>query len=138
MVFLLLCRTKRNVIYEWNKDVFCGMGKRFLYSFLLVMGLAGMLRLTTYAAEKKGKTDEMVKEPENVTGEERLRVTIYDEYGRKILIRDGASWEVQNDIVLSFPIDELQIGEGKISVCYESKSSDARKIYSFDIVKETE
>ena len=118
IVFLLLCRTKRSILYELNKDVFCGMGKRFLYLVLLVVGLAGMSRLTTYAAE-----------------EEQLRVTLYDEYGRKILIKDGASWGIEKDIVLTIPIEELETGEGKISVHYESESSDMNKDYAFGIVK---
>ena len=117
VVFLLLCRTGRSVLYELKRDVFCGVGKRFLYLLLLVCGLAGMSRLTTYAAE------------------ERLRVILYDEQGRKILIRDGASWEMEKDIVLTIPINELEIGEGEISVCYESESSDVKKNYTFGIVK---
>ena len=117
VVFVFLCRTKRSVLYEWKRDVFCGAGKRFLYLFLLVCGLAGMSRLTTYAAE------------------ERLRVTLYDEQGRKILIKDGARWEIEKDIILTIPIDELETGEGEISVCYESNSSDVRKGYSFSVVK---
>ena len=83
-----------------------------------MVGLAGMSRLTTYAAE-----------------EEQLRVTLYDEYGRKILIKDGASWGIEKDIVLTIPIEELETGEGKISVHYESESSDMNKDYAFGIVK---
>lgn len=133
VIFLLLCRTKRNVMYELNKDVFCGMGKRFLYLVLLVGGMAGMSRLTTYAAEENA--DEIVDAIEDGFYEERLKITIYDEYGRKILIKDGASWEIENDIRMSISLDEFEIGEGKISVCYESESGDVSKQYSFYVVK---
>jgi len=135
-LFLFLCRTKRMVVYEWNKDIFCGMGKKFLYLLLLVGGMAGMSRLTTYAAE--GKSTEAVGRVESTLETERLKLVIYDEFGRKILIKDGAGWEIENDIVIAVPIDELESGKGRISVCYESESSDARKRYSFDIVKETD
>ena len=136
VIFLLLCRTKKSVIYELNKDVFCGIGKRFLYLALLVVGFAGVIHLTTYAAAEE--TGESVNELEDGTDEGHLRVILYDEYGRKILIKEGESWEIEKDIALSVPIDELQTGEGRIAICYESKSSDARKSYSFDVVKETD
>jgi len=133
VIFLLLCRTKKSVIYELNKDVFCGMGKRFLYLVLLVAGFAGMIHLTTYAAAEE--TGDSVNGLEDGTGEERLMVTLYDEYGRKILIKNGASWEIEKDIILTIPIDELELGEGKISVHYETERNDVEKNYSFGIVK---
>jgi len=133
MIFLLLCRPKRNVIYEWNKDIFCGTGKRFLYSLLLVVAFAGMTHLTTYAAEEK--SIEESEKAEEAIKTERLKLVIYDGFGRKILIKDDASWEIENDIVLAIPMEELKSGKGKITVCYESDSSDVSKCYSFDIVK---
>ncbi len=136
IVFLMLCHKRTSVIYEINKDVFCGMGKRFLYLALLVVGFAGMIRMTTHAArEKEGEISNTVGTD---IAKERLKLTIYDEYGRKLLIKDGANWEIEKDIILSVPIDELETGEGKISVCYESESGDARKGYSFCVVKEAD
>ncbi len=136
ITFLILCRKRASVIYEINKDVFCGMGKRFLYLALLVVGFASMIRMTTHAAkEKEGEISNTVGID---IAKERLKLTIYDEYGRKLLIKDGANWEIEKDIVLSVPIDELETGEGKISVCYESESGDARKGYSFCVVKEAD
>lgn len=132
-VFLLLCHAKKSVLYELNKDIFCGMGKRFLYLFLLVGSMAGTSRLTTYAAEENA--GEIVEELEDNEDKERLRVVIYDEYGRKILVRDGASWEIEKDIILAIPIDELEMGEGKISVCYESELGDADREYWFGVIK---
>ncbi len=133
ITFLLLCRKKTSVIYEINKDVFCGMGKRFLYFFLLVVGVAGMLRLTTQAAgEKVGEIEDTL---EDRTVEQRLRTTLYDEYGRKILIKDGSYWEVEEDILLLIPVDELEFGEGEISICYKSEPEGVSKIYSFYVVK---
>lgn len=133
ILFLLLCCKKTSVIYEVNKDIFCGMGKRFLYLMLLVVGLAGMIHLTTHAAEEKENGSAEVLE--DVTTEQRLRVTLYDEYGRKILIKDGSCWEVEEDIRLSIPVDELESGEGEISICYKSEQEDVNKFYSFYIVK---
>ena len=132
-VFLLLCHTKKSVLYELNKDIFCGMGKRFLYLILLVGSMSGMSRLTTYAAEEN--TSKVVDESEGRAAEERLGVTLYDEYGRKILVRDGASWEIDEDIHMFISLDELELGEGKVSVFYESESGDISKQYSFEIIK---
>ncbi len=136
VLFLLLCFPKRKIMYEWNKDIFCGMGKKFLYLLLLVGGVMSMSRVSTFAAENK--STEAGGRAESTLEEERLKLVIYDEFGRKILIKDGASWEIENDIVLALPIEELESGKGRISVCYESEFSDARKRYSFDIVKETD
>lgn len=132
ILFLLLCSKKTSVIYEINKDIFCGMGKRFLYLMLLVVGLAGMIHLTTHAAEEKENGSAEVLE--DVTTEQRLRATLYDEYGRKILIKDGSCWEVEEDIRLSIPVDELESGEGEISICYKSEQEDVSKFYSFYVV----
>ena len=133
IVFLLLCRTRKSVLYELNKDVFCTMGKRFLYLLLLVCALNGMGHLTTYAAEEKkvGLTDAS----ENKTYKEQLKITLYDEYGRKVLVKDGACWEMEKDIVLAVPMDELESGEGMITVCYENASGNVSKQYSFCVVK---
>lgn len=127
ITFLMLCYKKTSVIYELNKDIFCGMGKRFLYLIVLVVGFAGMIRLTTQAA---GEMEFVYTE-----SEERLKITLFDEYGRKLLIKDGANWEIEEDIILIIPIDELDMGEGKISVHYESGSSDVNRNYSFGIIK---
>ena len=130
---MLLCRKRTSVIYELNKDIFCGMGKRFLYLTLLVVGLAGMIRLTTHAAKEKVGEIEDVSEDRTV--EQRLRATLYDKYGRKILIKYGSCWEVEEDILMSIPLDELESGEGEISICYRSEPDDVSKVYSFCVVK---
>lgn len=133
ILFLLLCRKRTSVIYELNKDIFCGMGKRFLYLMLLVVGLAGMIRLNTQAAgEKVGEVEDAL---EDSTAEQQLRATLYDEYGRKILIKDGSYWEIEEDILMSIPLDELEFGEGEISICYRSEPDDVSKVYSFYVVK---
>lgn len=132
MFFLILCHKRTSVIYEMNRDVFCGMGKKFLYLILLVVGLAGMIRLTTQAAgEKVGEIEDAL---EDRTVELRLRTILYDEYGRKILIKDGSCWEVEEDILLLIPVNELESGEGEISICYKSEPEDICKYYSFGIV----
>ncbi len=133
ILFLLLCRKRTSVIYEINKDIFCGMGKRFLYFMLLVVGLAGMIRLNTQAAgEKECEIEDVL---EDGTVEQRLRTTLYDEYGRKILIKEGSYWEIEEDILMSIPLDELESGEGEISICYRSEQDDVSKVYSFCVVK---
>jgi len=133
ILFMMLCRKRTGVIYETNKDIFCGIGKRFLYLMLLVVGLAGMIRLTTQAAGEKECEIEDVLEDGIV--EQRLRTTLYDEYGRKILIKEGSYWEVEEDILMSIPLDELESGEGEISICYRSEPDDVSKVYSFCVVK---
>jgi len=100
---------------------------------LLVVGLAGMICLNTQAAgEKVGEVEDAL---EDETVEQRLRITLYDEYGRKILIKDGSYWKVEEDILLLIPVDELEYGEGEISICYKSESEDECKFYSFSVVK---
>ena len=131
--FIVLCHKRTSVIYEVNKEIFCGIGKRFLYLVFLVLGFAGMFHLTTHASEKKengypeGWEDRIV--------EQRLRTTLYDEYGRKILIKEGSYWEIEEDILMSIPLDELESGEGEISICYRSEPEDVSKVYSFCVVK---
>jgi len=133
ILFMMLCRKRTGVIYETNKDIFCGIGKRFLYLMLLVVGLAGMIRLTTQAAgEKECEIEDVL---EDGTVEQRLRTTLYDEYGRKILIKDGSYWEIEEDILMSIPLDELEPGEGEITICYRSEPDDVSKVYSFCVVK---
>ena len=133
IIFLLFCRTEKKIMYEWNKDIFCGMGKRFLYSILLVCTMAGMICMKSYAADEK--TAETAKTLGTYAETEPLKVVIYDEYGRKLLIKDGASWNIKEDILVSVPFEELETGMGAVSVFYENKSGDVRKCYSFYVEK---
>lgn len=122
--FMVSVFHKRVTIYETNRDVFCGTGKRILYLLFMVAGLLGFLHIPTYAAKEIGYREEVIQE---------LDVTIYDSRGRKILIRDNASWGVEEDIIFVIPAKELNDTEGKISISYTNEEYE--KEYVFECYK---
>ena len=62
---------------------------------------------------------------------QELQVTLYDWQGRKLLLKNGAVWNVSEDILLSIPLEELGKTEGKIKVLYEEQNSGTVKQYEF-------
>lgn len=121
LLLLFLSMRKKTTVYEINRDIFCGSGKRVLYFALLVIGFISILHMTSYAA-KDSNEDNRIAE---------LEVIIYDSQGRKILIQDGASWEIEEDIMLMIPIEEISESDGKIVISYVSEKSNDIKQYSF-------
>ena len=65
------------------------------------------------------------------TEQDELNVILYDQQGRKLLLKDGVVWKVSEDILLSIPIEELEEAEGKITVLYEDNNSGTVKQYEF-------
>lgn len=61
---------------------------------------------------------------------ERLDISLYDEYFRKLLVRPGAEWEVKKDIVFSLPTEELSDSTNTITIICENASG--VKSYSFN------
>lgn len=114
---LVLCKLRKSAVYEVKQDIFCGSGKRILSLAILCPCLIASLHLTSYAAQTKEESG--------------LPVTIYDEYRRKILIKDGSSWGVEKDILLSVPVEEISENGGKITIIYTDESGGESKKYTF-------
>jgi len=125
-ILLTFCMKKRIAMYEIKRDIFCGNGKRILYIFVVVVGLMSVVHITSYAA-RQGKDNEKInKEVEN----SELKVVLYDKQGRKILIKDGTSWGLEEDVIIRIPIDEISEGEGKVVISYANDKVGEKK-YSF-------
>ena len=136
LVFLILCMRRRFTIYEVKKEVFCGSGKRVLLYILVVFGVLRIMTISVFAEESKAELlseDWAGRSAENPQAEDcqELNVTIYDQMGRKLLLQDGAVWNVSEDILLSIPLDELNKTYGIITLSYEDKENGNVKKYSF-------
>lgn len=66
----------------------------------------------------------------DVPQSERLDISLYDKYSRKLLVRPGAVWEVDDDIFFSLSAEELSSGTNTITILCENESG--TKTYSFD------
>lgn len=60
---------------------------------------------------------------------ERLDITLYDKYNCKLLVRPGATWEVDDDIKLSLSKDELLATPSTITITCDNEYG--TKSYSF-------
>ena len=116
-VFLLLCSKREYILYEVKKEVFRGSGKRILLYVIVLFGVLRIMTVSAFAEERA--------EPQE------LQVTLYDWQGRKLLLKNGAVWNVSEDILLSIPLEELGKTEGKIKVLYEEQNSGTVKQYEF-------
>lgn len=139
-LWLISCMGKRITMYEVNRDIFCGSGKRILYFVLLVTGLLIRLQVPSYAAWDGRASDLSIKAeaaPKTaMKAESRLKVTVYDSQSRKILIQDGAEWGIEEDIMLVIPMEEIEEGNGKITISYMDEEMSRRKEYSFGCYRE--
>ena len=120
---------KRFTMYEINRDIFCGNGKRVLYILVAVMGLLGIQCIRTYAADEKAVFELGSEESDGDSSE--LEVILYDRLGRKILIKDGTSWETDEDIIMVIPIEEVSGNEGRITVDYIIGNEEKHKQFAF-------
>lgn len=121
LVLFALCKPKRSVMYEVKQDLFCGSGKRFLGLLLLCMGFLAGGHLTSYAAQTSDRN----------CLENALPITIYDSEWRKLLIREGASWGVEQDIFLSIPFEQISETGGEITIFYTDEYNGTTRKYSF-------
>ncbi len=155
MVLLLVSLRKPVQVYEINREIFCGSGKRILCFVLLMFILISGVPFTSYAAQKRnGNSIEInnfqdkldVNDEHNRIQEKeqklvyafedsKLAVTLYDEIGRKILIQDGAAWGIEQDIHLTIPIEQINEKEGIVMICYLDMESGVEKNYSFRCYK---
>lgn len=118
---------KRVTMFEINRDIFCGTGKRILYLFLLVTGLISVVQITTYASNQEN----MKQIEKDVYEESDLEVILHDSHGRKILIKDGSSWGVEEDIIIRIPIEEIHENDGEILISYTNEGEENDKKYLF-------
>ncbi len=112
---------RRVTMYEINRDVFCGAGKRVLYFMLVVVLAAGVPDMNSYAAQDDCFVDK----------KEELDVILYDSLGRKILIKDGTDWGVAEDIIMVIPVEEISESGGEIMITYKDNKKDKVKKYVF-------
>lgn len=125
-ILLISCMRKRFTVYEIKRDIFCGNGKRILYILVVAIGLMSVVHITSYAARQ----EETVKEMNDMGENSKLKVVLYDNQGRKILIKDGTSWGIEKDIIISIPIEEISEKEGEIGISYTNDEGGEKK-YSF-------
>ena len=85
-----------------------------------------VVHITSYAARQ----EETVKEMNDMGENSKLKVVLYDNQGRKILIKDGTSWGIEKDIIISIPIEEISEKEGEIVISYTNDEGGEKK-YSF-------
>lgn len=104
-------------IYEVKKEIFCGNGKRVLFCFLILGVIFRMMTVSVFA-EKKENTEE-------------LEVTIYDQKGRKLLLKREGIWKVSEDIHIKIPFEELLHTEGRMTILYEDMENETEKKYEF-------
>lgn len=114
---------RRVTMYEINRDIFCGSGKRVLYLVMGIIGVVSVIHMTSYAARNSNEAD----------NKEELEVVLYDSLGRKILIKDGTDWGVKEDIIMVIPVEEISGCSGEIMITYTNQGKEEcnRKRYSF-------
>lgn len=120
---------KRFITQEINRDIFCGNGKRVLYIIVAVIGLLSVQCIKSYAADEKLKQNlsGATAESEGV----EFNAILYDKFGRKILIKDGTSWGVDEDIIIKIPIEEISEKEGKVVITYTITDEEYPEVFAF-------
>ena len=114
---------------EINRDIFCGNGKRVLYIIVAVIGLLSVQCIKSYAADEKLKQNlsGTTVESEGV----EFNAILYDKFGRKILIKDGTSWGVDEDIIIKIPIEGISEKEGKVVITYTITDEEYPEVFAF-------
>ncbi len=111
------------LLYLCRKPVYYSREtKKFVYKSSIAVISSIIILLTIPCFESSAKKD--------VPLSERLDITLYDKYSRKLLIRPGAVWDVNDDIRFSLPIDELSEELNTITITCETSSG--IKSYSFN------
>ena len=123
MCLFLACRGRGSVVYELEKDVYGCMGSKLLLPFL-VIGLLWSGGISHASAGER--TEDSVKQ---------LSVTVYDEQGRKLLIRQGSALETEGDILLQLSIKDLEQGTHRVTLSCEDEDG-RKKAYQFQYNKE--
>lgn len=119
-IFVVLGKQRKSHVIEIKKEVYCGSGKRMLFYSLF---LAFLLHGLTMPVQADGKDGGNKKAD--------LQVIFYDKDGRKLLLKEGAVWQLEEDILLSIPMDQLEKTEGRITLTYENSANGECRQYSF-------
>ena len=112
-----LVKERKHITYEVKKEIIRGEGKKFLYLLILFI-------LSNQAFAMAGNK------------ESKLNLVIKDSQNRNILIKDQAVWDVNEDIKLVIPFDELPDGENMIMVICRNHEDSQPKTYEFTYVKD--
>ncbi len=120
IVFGILCEQRKSHVLEIKKEVYCGNGKRMLFYTLFLALMFHYLTMPVWADGKR--TEE---------GKESLKIVFYDKEGRKLLLKEGAVWQLEEDILLSIPKEQLEKTSGTITLIYDNTKEGVRKEYRF-------
>ena len=107
---------QRKEIWELQKNVCCTMGKRMILGVFLATAVLISFSIHTMAKNSENDTD-------------ILKVTLYDEEFRKILIKTGYAWKVKEDIFLSIDKEEIAKEQGYIEISYVPENSEKKNYY---------
>lgn len=104
--FLLLCRSRTVYSWENRKSVYRGMGAKMLLLMVSIFG--GMI--------SAGIVPDRIQAAEHAI----LDLTLYDNSGRRLLVKPGCVWETEGDIFMSVDEDEVLDKECRITVICEN------------------
>ena len=102
---------KNNYLWKVKKEVCKGNGKRILFMILLIFLFHQ--KATIFASHR----------------EESLHILLLDKMNRNILIKDGFTWNICENIKLEIPIEELFPGENTIIIMCKGVESNSVKTY---------
>lgn len=115
VLFLLLMlqfSVKKEELWERKKDISCVTVKKLLMNLFLCS--ISTIFLTACGLRSKPL-------------ENQLDVTLYDQEFRKILIKNGCAWTIEEDILLSVPKEEILSQKGYIEVTYVADHQEEKK-----------
>lgn len=110
VILLELCKCKDSYTYEIKKDI---------YRSAVPLGISMLIMSLVFGGNSP-----------TTTNSECLDVSLYDEYNRKLLVRPGATWVVDDDIFLSLNKNELTAKQCTVTISCET--NDSNKSYSFN------
>lgn len=119
LILMLQFPVKKKSLWEKKKSVSCVTVKKLFMNIFLVFNC--------FAAVFMSGCGRL-----NSKHEKNLEVTLYDHEFRKILIKNGSYWNIEEDILLSVPKEEICKNKGYIEVVYVSENH-AKKKYRFQV-----
>lgn len=108
--FLLMCRSRRFYVLERSKNVYKTAGSGILLSILVGFAAVGMCGGNVESQAQVRSEDSI------------LHISLYDGYGRKLLIRPGSVWKISDDINMSIDKEEFEDGPCTITVLCDNGS----------------
>lgn len=114
-LLFLLCKKPTFYTWETHKDIY----KSSIVSSLMILLFLPLLLSTRSSAQTIKK---------DTPFEECLNITLYDNFSRKLLVKPGATWIVDQDIFFSLDKNEIQPDSTIVITCTNNNGS---KSYSF-------